>query len=505
MIAPASRRTALTGIALLIALIAGFFVAPAAHAVAMQSGPFTLQIHKYEQPATPGDPATGLPIDPAVIGTDPVPGAAFTATRVPGIDVTTNAGQRDAANLTVAQAVQRIHDQGTPPTATSGLTNAQGNASLTVPNAGLFYVEETTVPTGFIRSAPFLVVLPLTNPDTRDGWLSTVHIYPKNARSTADIELNVFDRDAVMLGDIVRWQSSSGIPHQLGSDGYVVQNILADHVVLEGSLSDIQVRLTGGPPLVAGVHYNINQIEVDGRWGFETVFTDAGRALLEANPGSRVTIDYDTRVVAEYNGNVKRGGSFTNLARLIVGNTRPDRAPSDTATTKWGSLEIIVHLKGDPSHLIKGAKVKVYLTKEDAAADRNPLYVDGKDLWITDGEGRVRIDGLRLSNHVDGREIPEDHPDFRWFYVSLVGVPKGYSADGITIKRVSVTSVSHAQLAEFEVVRGNTPTPTPTPPGRLQGLARGPALIPICPSPAVRSPGSPCSPRCSWRQVSRSS
>lgn len=179
MIAPASRRTALTGIALLIALIAGFFVAPAAHAVAMQSGPFTLQIHKYEQPATPGDPATGLPIDPAVIGTDPVPGAAFTATRVPGIDVTTNAGQRDAANLTVAQAVQRIHDQGTPPTATSGLTNAQGNASLTVPNAGLFYVEETTVPTGFIRSAPFLVVLPLTNPDTRDGWLSTVHIYPE--------------------------------------------------------------------------------------------------------------------------------------------------------------------------------------------------------------------------------------------------------------------------------------------------------------------------------------
>lgn len=61
-------------------------------------------------------------------------------------------------------------------------TNSNGEVTFTVGgNAhGLYYVEETRKPNNITTySKPFFVYLPLTNP-TGNGWLTDVHVYPKN-------------------------------------------------------------------------------------------------------------------------------------------------------------------------------------------------------------------------------------------------------------------------------------------------------------------------------------
>ncbi len=48
-------------------------------------------------------------------------------------------------------------------------------------------------------AAPFLVSVPLTDPDNQDNWIYDVHVYPKN--SIAGAEKTVTDAPDVKLGD----------------------------------------------------------------------------------------------------------------------------------------------------------------------------------------------------------------------------------------------------------------------------------------------------------------
>ena len=65
--------TALTGLGSVLG-------STAAHAVPIPAGPFSIEIHKYEQPDQLGQPGNGLPLDPGALpSTAPVEGATFTA------------------------------------------------------------------------------------------------------------------------------------------------------------------------------------------------------------------------------------------------------------------------------------------------------------------------------------------------------------------------------------------------------------------------------------------
>lgn len=320
----ASRRArafAASVVGLSLAFAAALVTPLAAHASPAAALPIdpgavtAIEIHKFEQPEQLGAPATGLPQD--TTGLTPVPGATFTAKAVPGIDLTTNAGQAAAAALTADDAAPLIAGE---PVAASGTTDAVGNATLAPLGVGLYYVQETLTPAGFVGAAPFLVALPLTDPAALDGWLTAVHVYPKNSR--VSIALDVIDAAAIALGDEVGWLSRSGIPNQAVIDGYrVVQRIDSRLELIDGGAHvTVGFDVPGAPVLLLGTHYTrtvdpiTQQITVD--------FLPAGLAVLEAvvaaHSSAEVTVGYRTRVLAD--------GELLNEALLY-----PNRATIDGA------------------------------------------------------------------------------------------------------------------------------------------------------------------------------
>ncbi|MBO1901719.1 SpaH/EbpB family LPXTG-anchored major pilin [Leucobacter weissii] len=442
------RPAALPG--LVLAALLGLLGVGVAPAVAIDPSAVTaIEVHKFEQPDRIGDPASGLPQDTA--GLIPVAGASFTAKPVPGIDLTTSAGQAAAAALTPAEAAALVAGL---PAAAQDTTDAAGNATLAPLGVGLYYVEETATPAGYVGSAPFLVALPLTDPVNRDGWLTTVHVYPKNA--PVSIDLSIADADAVKLGDAVRWTARSDIPNQPEIDGYRIGLRFPSGLEVTGGASAAAVAVECGaaacPELIAGVHYTraldaaTRTLAID--------FTAAGRQVLAAavaaHPEARVVTRVDTRVLAE--------GEHRVRAELAASRAIIDGAPgapgpvSDTALTKWGPLAILVHERGKPRNLIPGAKFKLFLSAEDARRGRNPITVDGADEWTTDADGSIVIHGLRFSDFVDGLEREESDPLFRFYYVILTEIPEGYSGEKHPIA-LTVTSTTEAEVAVVELWR----------------------------------------------------
>ncbi|WP_448656657.1 SpaH/EbpB family LPXTG-anchored major pilin [Microbacterium lacticum] len=409
-----------------------------------------IEIHKLRQPDGLLPPATGLVQDTA--GLAPVAGAVFTATLVPGLDLTTDAGQRAAAQLTAGQAEVLI--SGVAPSARA-TTDNNGNASLSGLQVGMYLVREVGTPTGYTPSVPFLVPLPLTVPDTRAGWLYTVHVYPKNAY--AGVALSVIDHDAVTLGDTVRWQSQSDIPHVPVLDGYrLVQRLDARLNLVGGADVSIlcNVALAGGacPRPVEGVDYTMSY---DGSARLLTVnFTPAGRAMLAHTAG----LDPAARVVVSYRTAVLAGGELSSESILyasdaaIRGGSGAPAPVSDSAMTKWGPLAVVVHERGRPDHLISGAALRLYRTADDAAAGRNPIVVNGVSTWTTDAQGRVDIPGLRFSGFVDGLDRELSDPLYRYYYAVPISFPSGYTGSTAPLRTI-VASTTDAQVVTVEVWR----------------------------------------------------
>ncbi|MHA3725164.1 SpaH/EbpB family LPXTG-anchored major pilin [Leucobacter sp. HY1910] len=477
MIRIAKNLTALLAVALVTAVmlssagpVASALPGTALPATAMPTGPFTIEVHKYEQPATPGDPATGLPLDAAALpATDPVPGATFAATRVPGIDVTTNTGQQLAAETTAQEAATKIAQSGATAQA-EATTDAAGNATLAGLAAGLYLVREAVTPAGFFGAEAFLVVLPLTNPDTGNSWLDTVHVYPKNQNIGAGTVLHVNDEDVWACQDPVTWRPVATIP-TLGAvggggaasalDGYVIQNLIDPGLKLVGNASDTTVSLTSvggaggaGATLVAGTDYTVNAVTIDGREAIEVVFTAAGRQKLAAakatDPGAEVTLGYRTVVHND------APGEYTNEMRLLPSQAAIDANQffSSTASVKFGALLVIVEEKGNPGNRIPGATVQIYRTKEDAAKGINPIECGGQTSWITDNNGEVLIDCLRLSNFENGVQLAPGDPRIRDYWAALTQIPAGWTGSNEPFAmQVLSTSILTPAVAEVYLTR----------------------------------------------------
>lgn len=440
-------RVAAIGVAaaLLLSFVATASQAMPVLAEGFPSGPMTIEIHKFEQPDQLGTPGDGLEITDSSLlpGTAPVAGATFTATRVPGIDLTSNNGQREAGALTAEQAAQLITQASATVEATD-TTDGNGEATLELPDTGLFYVEETVTPAGFVAAESFLVALPLTNPQSRDSWLTTVHVYPKNTHVT--ISLEVTDQNAVALGDTVHWQARAAIPGQANNTKYVIRLKIDSGLELVGEPNGFTVALDcdGCQPLVQGTDFTRVYDAATGEYVIE--FTQTGRSVLTAavaaHPDATVTVDYDTRVLAE--------GELRNDASLLVGGA--SEPVTDSATTKWGPLAIEVRERGNPSNLIPGAHFQLFLSAEDATAGRNPVTVDGVDEWITDADGRIVIHGLRFSNFVNGLDRARGDALFRDYFVIITQIPEGYTGEKVP-NRLTVISTTDPEVALVELER----------------------------------------------------
>lgn len=410
----------------------------------------SIEIHKLEQPDALGDPANGLPQETQ--GMAPVAGASFTAKRVPGIDLTTDEGQRTAGQLSAKEAAEQVANE---PVAARSTTDTSGNATLAPLEVGLYLVQETETPSGYVASAPFLVALPLTHPKTNSSWLNRVHVYPKNAK--VSIELDVLDQDAVTVGDLVRWTSTSSIPNVTSIDGYRVKQVLNSNLEFTQTAAvGVSVTAESGPELIADIDYTVTYSSDEHTITLN--FLAPGRVKLQdaiaQDPHVQVQVDYDTTVLAE--------GEHTNEAILYPsqGAIEGQQGIEDTAVTKWGPISVLVHEIDEPTNQITGAKFQLYLSPEDAAAQRNPVTIDGVDEWETDAQGRLVVNGLRFSGFINGLERDTSDPLYRYYWSVPTHLPDGWEWVDATPQPGVVNSADEYQTLNFLVQRSDAPVVT---------------------------------------------
>lgn len=415
------RRVLSTVLMTLLAVGLGGVAAQAAPVVDIDpDATASLHIHKLEQPDDFGPPADGLETDTS--GQKPLAGVEFTVQRVSGIDLTTNAGWREAAALSAEDAAARAETPGR-----TGVTDADGNLSLTGLPLGLYLVSETAYPAGVTPSKPFLVTLPLTHPTDRDTWLYDVHVYPKNAVTGAT--KSVEDSAGVKLGDDVKWTINADIPRVEEIDLYRIVDKLDTRLDYKSAA----VRLTNDAALSEGTDYTI---AFDAATNTVTVeFTAAGRAILAAN-----ATQAQVEVVITTTANAT--GTITNEAIVYPNEASTEHQPGEPGgpivtppvDTRWGVIVIekvegpsggtVGDLSvGDP---LAGAEFQVYASEADARAQRNPIVIDGVDTWTTGADGRAVISGLRYSNYADGKALEIGDPAYRSYWLVETKAPDGF-------------------------------------------------------------------------------
>ncbi len=391
----------------------------------------TINIHKFEQPDALGDPSTGLPQDST--GT-PLEGITFSAQRVGDVDLTTNDGWVRAGELTAAEAADLLAGD-----VHTGTTDVDGLASIASLPLGLYYVSETSYGADITPAAPFLVTLPMTHPTELNSWLYDVHVYPKNATTSASKAVQ--DSQAISIGDEIEWTILADIPKSQNLTFYAIDDVVDPKLQLVAGT----VSLTGEPEVtldegdyVADFTGGIARIE----------FNDDGLAKLQQAWGndatSQVKVVASTAVLAV--------GEIANTAKMY-----PSRASSGVATnqvlTKFGNI-VLDKVDANTGEKLDNAQFQVFLNKADAQAKTNAISIKGDSVFTSDANGKVLISGLRYSNWENGEEVLKGAQNYRSYWIAETKAPGGYEMLAQPIE-VDVTSFEETVSVEVTNVPKN--------------------------------------------------
>ena len=370
----------------------------------LPSGPYTLNITKFEQPnppSTAGHDGT----QQSTTGLTPIAGVDYSVALVNGVDLTTPAGWNLTQKLSVNTAGQVTDGTNTYSTGTPtvlGPTDGNGATSFTTSNVGVYLVTETSAPSNVTNlAAPFLVTLPFPN---NNNWLTSVYVYPKNTVANAPTKV-VDDSSAYGLGDTVNWTIKSTVPN-------LAQNVTLSNFTVSDALD---ARLT--PPAASAVTVTLAGNAVPAGDYTTTIsgqnlsvnFNQAGLTLLTANQGAEVDVKIPTVVNAVGNGTIQ------NTPVVNINNNTYTGTPVQTT---WGALTLKKVDASSSAKVLSGAQFQVFTSSSDAKSLSNPVSVSGQSTFTSDSNGIVSIAGLKSQNDGTGNNLV--------YYIVETQAPAGY-------------------------------------------------------------------------------
>ncbi|MDR1713061.1 MAG: SpaH/EbpB family LPXTG-anchored major pilin [Coriobacteriales bacterium] len=182
--------------------------------------PYSLTIHKYVMPDTTA-------ANPANDGTDQNVSIPADATPLDGITFNLYKVTIPDSGLVPVDGDYLLNSYTDPATLTSGsevfalteaktasvTTNESGLAKASNLDPGYYLVVEQPDTRVTAPAAPFVVAVPMTN-STGDGWISDVHVYPKN--EAANITKTA-DKTVIGLGETVNWTVRTSVPDDIAA------------------------------------------------------------------------------------------------------------------------------------------------------------------------------------------------------------------------------------------------------------------------------------------------
>lgn len=413
---------------------------PAAAWEAAPTEPYgSLTVHKYLAPDAPtGLPNDGAEVDLDTHGLTPLPGIGFTVRQVTEVDLRTNYGWERAANLARELRDDPERDPLAPGFLGSlgdpvhGITDQDGTHAFRDLPIGLYLVTEDVYGPEVTPAVPFLVTIPMTDPRTGDGWLYDVHVYPKNSVDT--IEKSVDDALVFQPERPFEWRITADIPNVEKLDAYKIVDNLDDRLHFDG----VAVALTGAgaPVLVPGQHYVVTPAGPEGGGPVVTVeFTSEGRAVLAEHTAGQVEVVITTSVTDIGDGKILNSAvlyandEHWDYVPGEPGDTPPGDIPPTTppVESRWGRIELVKHDLDDGTPLA-GAEFRLWaeFMDDDGNRYREPVNVRGAEVWATGPDGRLLIDGVRLSHWARGGEVMPGQPGYVEYWLEEVRAPAGY-------------------------------------------------------------------------------
>ena len=410
--------------------------------------------------------ANGTAISP-LPGKAAIEGVTFTLYKIEGIDLTknedwvkanaaskvfnamTDAEKREATEI-VVPAGEGAGTYAISKKKVSGDTGADGVVQFQVSDGdrGLYVVRETITkdvtvdgetykPGSVVKSAPFVVALPMTDQNDTSKWLGTVNVYPKN--SVTDITKEVKDSETPGSGNDnpdsnITYTIKTGVPQDTDFDTYMLIDPLDSRLAYQSSafkaldkngaaidtisfekgkdytiVAEADDQNTANPASPTGDGDKVGtwvtvRFLKDGITKLKTAGVKKLQWDLTANIGDttgKTDIENQAFLVPDNEGAAAWNDKPT------PGNPEVPGTPSNEVVSKYG--KVTINKVDEDGNARNDAEFELYTCSKDKTL-QTKVKVDNKDKWVSgtdglaSGDGKIVIDGLQLNDFKNGSE-----------------------------------------------------------------------------------------------------
>ncbi|WP_431219471.1 SpaH/EbpB family LPXTG-anchored major pilin [Leifsonia xyli] len=327
-------------------------------------------------------------------------------------------------------------------------TDASGTSTSAKLPLGAYFVREVSAPTNVVQlSTPFVIALPTPkDPKSLTGdWQYDVNVYPKNTVAEKPVK-NVVNQptNGGLLGAPVEYQVTQLVPALAAGQTYTkfTMTDTLDTKLTPNTSAPVTVKAinsTGTTSFVSGTDYTAT-------WsGQKLTVTFLQPGLDKLKAGDHIVFDFQATPNA--------AGTIDNTAAVNLNDftltpgtpNGPDGSPTNTTTTRWGSLNFTKVNASNTADGLAGAKFEVYMGTTDqqnqCTADitgLNPVTVPGSTtpyvatsgsngvvsiagLWVGDTEMTVAADGTVSNTSVAGHDFTQ-----RCYVLKEIQAPNGF-------------------------------------------------------------------------------
>lgn len=398
-----------------VTLASVFAEEPRYHAVQLGESPFSVDrlsipertsiaVHALMGLPT-GQPANGTKIDSHNF--PEVDGIPFTLYRVNNIDLTKQEGWDAASKI----KLEELYVNGTPTGKVTKVTTKKTEGGVAkfdnLTPALYLVVQELNGTEAVVRSQPFLVAAPQTNP-TGNGWLREVHVYPKHQALSAPVKTAV-DPDTTQpgfsVGENVRYRVATKIPEIAPNtkfEGFTVADKLPAELG-EPDTNKIKVTLGGEP--INSTDVSVQTYQVGDRTVLSVQLTGAALNTLDQHKNEELVVEFEAPVTKQ-----PENGQLDNQAWVLPSNPTAhwdpedggDAAlrgmPSSRVSSKYGQITINKAFDGSTPSADRTATFQLHRCKEDGNLVESdaPISLNGKQEFVTDQDGKAVLSGIHL-------------------------------------------------------------------------------------------------------------